>query len=93
MKIVGKENVLTDSESLVCYSYDAVNRKFLPDAVVFPGTAQEIAEILRLANRMQFAVIPRGAGSGFTGGALAILSGVVLVTPRLNRIVEIHRDR
>ncbi|HNR12258.1 MAG TPA: FAD-linked oxidase C-terminal domain-containing protein [Thermodesulfobacteriota bacterium] len=92
MKIVGKENVLTDSESLVCYSYDAVNRKFLPDAVVFPGTAQEIAEILRLANRMQFAVIPRGAGSGFTGGALAILSGVVLVTTRLNRIVEIDAD-
>lgn len=91
-KIVGEENILTSTEDLTCYSYDAVNQKFCPEAVVFPGSAEEIAAILKLANQEQFAVIPRGAGSGFTGGSLAVLGGVVLVTSRLNRIIEIDTD-
>lgn len=90
--IVGSENILTSAEDLVCYSYDAVNRKFLPDAVVFPADAGEVSEILKLANQKQFPVIPRGAGSGFTGGALAIRGGVVVVTSRMNRILEIDPD-
>jgi len=91
-KIVGEENILTSTEDLTCYSYDAVNQKFLPEAVVFPGSAEEVAAVLKLANQEQFAVIPRGAGSGFTGGSLAVLGGVVLVTSRLNRIIEIDTD-
>ena len=91
-KIVGEENILTSTEDLTCYSYDAVNQKFLPEAVVFPGSAEEVAAVLKLANHEQFAVIPRGAGSGFTGGSLAVLGGVVLVTSRLNRIIEIDTD-
>ena len=90
--IVGRKNILTDKEDLTCYSYDAVNQKFLPEAVVFPGSPQEIADILKLANRGQFPIIPRGAGTGFTGGALPILGGVVLVTSRLNRILQINTD-
>ncbi len=91
-RIVGEENILTSTEDLTCYSYDAVNQKFCPEAVVFPGTAEEIAAVLKLANQEQFAVIPRGAGSGVTGGSLAVLGGVVLVTSRLNRIIEIDTD-
>ena len=56
------------------------------------GSAEEVAAVLKLANQEQFAVIPRGAGSGFTGGSLAVLGGVVLVTSRLNRIIEINTD-
>ena len=92
LKIVGEENLLTSTEDLTCYSYDAVNQKFCPEAVVFPGSAEEVAAVLKLANQEQFAVIPRGAGSGFTGGSLAVLGGVVLVTSRLNRIIEIDTD-
>ncbi|WAC07641.1 MAG: FAD-binding protein [Thermodesulfobacteriota bacterium] len=92
LKIVGEDNILTSEEDLTCYSYDAVNQKFCPEAVVFPGSAEEIAAVLKLANQEQFAVIPRGAGSGFTGGSLAILGGVVLVTSRLNRIIEINTE-
>ncbi|HPD60521.1 MAG TPA: FAD-linked oxidase C-terminal domain-containing protein [Thermodesulfobacteriota bacterium] len=91
-KIVGEENILTSPEDLTCYAYDAVNQKFCPEAVVFPGKAEEIGAILKLANQEQFAVIPRGAGSGFTGGSLAVLGGVILVTSRLNQIIEIDPD-
>ena len=90
--IVKQDNLLTSPEDLVCYSYDATNRTFLPDAVVFPADAEEVSAIMKLANRDQFPVIPRGAGSGFTGGTLAIRGGVVLVTSRLNRIIEIDTD-
>ena len=70
--IVGKENIRTDKEYLICYSYDATNQKFLPDAVVFPKNADEISLILKLANKEGFPVVPRGAGSGFSGGSLPV---------------------
>jgi len=91
-RIVGKEYLHTDPEHLVCYSYDATNRKFLPDAVIFPADAEQVSAVMKLANKDQFPVLPRGAGSGFTGGALAVRGGVVLVTTRLNRIIEIDAD-
>ena len=92
IEIVGRENVSNSREDLICYSYDAVNKKFLPDLVVFPANPEEISEILKLANKKQFPVIPRGAGSGFSGGSLPVWGGVVLVTTRLNRIIEIDND-
>ena len=62
-KIVGEENILTSTEDLTCYSYDAVNQKFCPEAVVFPGSAEEVAAVLKLANQEQFAVIPGEQGA------------------------------
>ena len=91
-KIVGQGNISTHQEDRVCYSYDAVNKRFLPDAVVFPANPEEVSAVLRLANKEQFPVIPRGAGTGFSGGTLAVLGGVVLVLIRLNRIIEIDTD-
>nr|MCU0600400.1 FAD-binding protein [Desulfobacterales bacterium] len=63
-----------------------------PDVVVFPGTAQEISDILKLANQFQFSVTPRGSGSGMTGGSVPVNGGVVLVMTRMNRILKIDRD-
>lgn len=91
-KIVGKANCTRKKEELVCYAYDATARTFLPDAVLFPQNTEEISAILRLANEDGFFVIPRGAGSGMTGGSLAVQGGVVLVTARLNRIIKIDKD-
>ncbi|MFC1828351.1 FAD-binding oxidoreductase [Thermodesulfobacteriota bacterium] len=88
-KIVGKAHCSNRKEDLACYAYDATARTYLPDAVVFPGTAEEISDILRLANATDFFVVPRGAGTGMTGGALAVRGGVVLVMTRFNRILEI----
>ena len=87
--IAGKQNVLTELEDRICYSYDATNKKFVPDAVVFPTNTRHVSEILKLANSEDFNVTPRGAGTGFTGGALAISGGVVIVLTKMNKILKI----
>jgi glycolate oxidase len=91
-KIVGLENVATEKQDLLCYSYDATQMEFLPDVVVYPANANEIARILRLANAGSFPVFPRGAGSGFSGGSLPRGGGVVLVTTRMDKILRIDTD-
>jgi glycolate oxidase len=91
-KIVGKDNVATEKQDLICYSYDATQMEFLPDAIVFPANTDEVSRILRLANRERIPVFPRGAGSGFSGGSLPKGGGIVLVTTRMNRILAIDTD-
>ncbi len=88
-QIFGQENVFDDHETRVCYSYDATNIKYLPDLVVFPKTPQQISETLKLANATRFSVIPRGAGTGFTGGTLPVEGGVVLVLTKMNKILHL----
>lgn len=90
--IVGPAHLLTTPEDCWTYAYDATDQAHAPDAVVFPGSAAEIARIVKLANEHRFPVTPRGAGTGRSGGAVPIEGGVVLVLTRLNRILEISRD-
>jgi glycolate oxidase len=91
-QIVGTENVTCERADLLCYSYDATQQSFLPEVVVFPGNAQEISQIVLLANAERIPVFPRGAGSGFTGGSLPVTGGIVLVTTRLDRILRIDTE-
>ncbi len=88
-RILGKDSLLTSWEGRACSSYDATGQSFLPDAVALPETADQVAAILRLANEHLFPVIPRGAGSGATGGALPVAGGLVISFARMNRILEI----
>lgn len=90
--IVGPENIATEKQDLICYGYDATQMEFLPSVVVHPANAEETAAVLKLANQRRFPVFPRGAGSGFTGGALPKAGGVVLVTTRMNRILRIDTE-
>ena len=89
---VGKEHLLTAPEELACYSFDSTGQSFMPDAVALPDSAEQITTLLELANRYRFPVIPRGAGSGMTGGALPVKGGLVIVFSRMNRIIEIDAD-
>lgn len=89
IKIVGKENALTSLEERKCYSYDARTDGAVPDLVVFPSSANEVSQILILANKLHFPVIPRGQGSGLTGGSVPVKGGVVLTFTRMNKILEI----
>ncbi len=91
-EIAGSENVLTDLEDRVCYAYDATNLEYLPDAVIFPGDAGQVSRVMQVADEHRLPVVPRGAGTGTTGGALAVEGGLVLATSRLNRILEIDAD-
>jgi glycolate oxidase len=89
--IVGADHLLSSEEERWTYAYDATDRAHMPDAVVFPGSAAEIAAIVRLANEHRFPLVPRGAGTGRSGGSVPIQGGVVLVLTRLNRILEISK--
>jgi len=88
-KIVGPENLLTSPEELTVYSYDATRREALPWAVARPIKAEEISKILALANRERFPVVPRGAGTGMSGGSVPTRGGLALSLERMNRIIEI----
>jgi glycolate oxidase len=90
--IVGEKNITNAKEDLMCYSYDGTGMEFMPTAVAFPGSAAEICSIMELANQELFPVIPRGAGTGMTGGALPVEGGLVLATSRLNKILEIDTE-
>ena len=89
--IVGPEHLLTSPEERWCYAFDATDRAAMPDLVVFPGSAAEVAAVVRLAHAHRFPVVPRGAGTGRSGGSVPINGGVVVVLTRLNRILEISR--
>ncbi|HEY5672077.1 MAG TPA: FAD-linked oxidase C-terminal domain-containing protein [Malonomonas sp.] len=91
-EIVGKDHVSNAKADLICYSYDATQRQFLPEVVVHPGSTEEISRIMQLANATGTPVFPRGAGSGFTGGSLPTSGGIVLVTTRLDRILQIDEE-
>jgi len=90
--IVGEQYLSTAKEDLLCYSYDATGMEYVPSAVAFPGSAAEICAIMELANESPFPVIPRGAGTGMTGGALPVEGGLILAMSRLNRILEIDKE-
>jgi glycolate oxidase len=90
--IVGEKYLASAREDIMCYSYDSSGMEYMPAAVAFPCSASEISAIMQLASQELFPVIPRGAGTGMTGGALPVQGGLVLVTSRLNRILEIDRE-
>ncbi len=88
--IVGREFVLTDEDALHNHSHDYTeDLRFLPQVVVRPDTAEQVAAILRFCNRTGSPATPRGAGTGLSGGALPVLGGVVIAMDRFNRILSI----
>ena len=92
MEIVGKENVSIETADKITHSYDATQEQHLPDAVVYVRSAQEVSQIVKLANQRHIPVLPRGAGSGFTGGTLPTQGGIVLVLSRMDKIIDIDTE-
>ncbi|HHH76651.1 MAG TPA: FAD-binding protein, partial [Phycisphaerae bacterium] len=96
VQIVGERFVVFgDEEKLEPFSHDeVVDRTYahMPEALVRPSCADEIAAIMKLANRRNIPVTPRGAGSGLSGGAVPIMGGIVLLCDRMNKILEIDRE-
>jgi len=91
-KIVGEKYVLTSFNELKDFSSDGTKLTFYPDIVVLPQSAEEISEILILANKEKIPIVPRGAGTGMSGGALAIKGGISLAMNRMNRILYIDKE-
>jgi glycolate oxidase len=87
-RIVGDENLLMSPEELHCYSFDASKMRSCAEGVAFPADSGEVSALVRLANEYRFPVYPRGSGSGMVGACLP-RGGLVIITNRLNRILEI----
>src|SRR5262245_35177379 len=88
-EIVGPEYVRSDPDTLRTYGVDALGKGHPPDVVVLPANTDQIASIARLCNAEHVPLVVRGAGTGFTGGAVPTCGGVLLSMERLNRILEI----
>jgi glycolate oxidase len=89
IRVVGADYVRVDDASRQAYGMDALKRGRPADVVVLPGSTQEIAAIARWCHDTRTPLVPRGGGTGYTGGAVPLRGGVVLSLERLNRILEI----
>ena len=88
--IVGREHVLSKPDELLVYECDGLtHHKHRPRAVVFPSSTEEVASVMRELARAKVAFTPRGAGTGLSGGALALDSGVVIELARMRKILRI----
>ena len=88
-RAVGAAYVLADEESRTRYGADALKRGSAPDVVVLPAGTAQVSAVVRLCNEHRVPVVPRGAGTGYSGGAVPLRGGVVLSLERMNRILEI----
>ncbi|SCY97058.1 FAD-binding oxidoreductase [Alkaliphilus peptidifermentans] len=92
IQILGPKNVFTDVEKMEAYSHDETSVEeygHMPEVVITPSTAEEIARVVRLANRELIPITPRGAGSGLSGGAIPVFGGILLSVERMNKVIEI----
>lgn len=90
IEIAGSENVFIDADSIQSYSHDYTEDfSFPPEVVVKPSDTQEVSLILKLANKFKIPVVPRGGGTGLSGGALPLFGGICLSMERFKKIIEI----
>jgi glycolate oxidase len=88
-EVFGPRGVLWEAHHLLLYEYDASIDKGRPDFVVFPTSTEQVVAAVRIANRYGLPIVVRGAGTGLSGGAVADQGGLMIVTTRMRRILEI----
>ena len=91
-EIVGKENVSVSRANAELYSYDASLARGKPGVVVFPGDGQEVARVVRAAQRSGVPFVPRGFGTNLSGGTIVTVEGLVICLSRLNRILGMYPE-
>lgn len=91
-EMVGADNVLTQKEDLIAYSFDGTAAmQQLPGCVVFAQTTEQVATILKLANATKTPIVTRGSGTGLSGGSLPCPDCIVLCLVKMDRILELDR--
>src|SRR5438045_9338979 len=88
-RIVGDRHVIDQRHDLVSFERDASIADALPEAVVLPGSREEVVEVVKLAARHRIPVVPRGAGTGLSGGAITLRGGIALQLSRMRRILDV----
>src|SRR3954451_20244681 len=91
--IVGDQNVLSEPDELLVYECDGLpQHKHPPRAVVFPSSTEETSEVLALLHDEGVSFAPRGAGTGLSGGALAVNRGIVIELARMRKVLDVDPD-
>src|SRR5919199_3026607 len=89
-EILGPEGVIHDREQLRTYECDGLmNYRAIPDLVVLPETAEHVQQIVKTCYEEGIPFVARGSGTGLSGGALPVESGVLIVLTRMRRILEV----
>ncbi len=88
-RVLGEGKVSTDPEDLICYGFDASRVEGTPGAVVWPESTGDVVKVTEFAHRNSVPIVPRGAGTGTTGGAVPERGGLVLSFERMNRVLEV----
>ena len=92
-QIAGKDRYFDSQEDRISYSYDGTPLLHsLPDAIVIPQNKDQIASLLALANEEHFAIVPRGSGSGLSGGSIPVENSIVLLMSHWNKVLEIDTE-
>jgi glycolate oxidase len=87
---MGPEGVVSDETELLVYECDALSLfKHAPEAVVFARTAEQVSAVVKLANEYSVPFLPRGSGTGLSGGAMAAEGGIIIEMQRMNKILSI----
>ena len=87
--LLGPTKVLGTKEDLILYEYDGAVDTATPDAVVLPNDTADVAALARFCHEHDVPIVPRGAGTGLSGGAIPVEGGVVVSFARMARILEI----
>lgn len=91
-EVVGERYAFADPYELRLYQYDASPETALPDIVVIPGSAEEVARVVRLCAQAGVPLTARSAASSLAGGTVPVEGGVVITFPRMDRILEIDTE-
>lgn len=93
-KLINTSRVFDNPEDLMAYADDATHyyASRVPEALVIPGTAQDISAVLGFAYNQGLPIVPRGAGSGLAGGCTPVEGGIVVDLKQMHSIVEINHD-
>jgi len=88
-RVVGREAVIDSANDLRIFERDGSIEGAVPDAVVLASTTEQVAAVIKIAAHNKIPVVPRGAGTGLSGGAVTIRGGIALQVTRMRRILEI----
>src|SRR4051794_20663543 len=88
-KTLGSDAVLDRPEDLMVYEYDASLAKGMPDIVVLPRSTEHVVAIVNIARKHKIPIVPRGSGTGLSGGSVPRQGGIVVTFSRMTRIVEV----
>jgi glycolate oxidase len=84
--------ISTSPEDLVCYGFDASGIEMSPSAVVWPDTTEDVVKVMKYAYENSISVVPRGAGTGMTAGAVPSKGAIIISFEKMKRILEIDTD-